>query len=265
MKFMKLKRLSLITALTVGCLTGATQTPASAQQGEIIIRTAPPAPRAEVRGSVRAGYEWVPGYWRWEGRRHVWVGGHWERVRRGYYWEPARWDRRGGGWVFIPGRWVRGDRRTPPPPPDYDDGRRYGDGPRHDGPRHDGPYDRDRRGPGRRYWERQGWVLLGEQTVSGNQDHDEVYVGRRQGRFSRVLLVVEDGDIELHDILITFTNGRSWSPRMRHYFRENQRSRTMILPNAPRSLRSVRLHYGNADERGRWRNRGRARVEVWAR
>ena len=270
MRFHKLRRLTLIATLALGCLAGGMSS-ASAQQGEIIIRTAPPAPRYEARGSARAGYEWVPGYWRWERGRHVWVRGHWERARRGWSWHPARWERRHDGWVFIAGRWGRG-RYNPGPSdrPPYEDGPRH-DGPRHDGPRHDGPYDgprndgpysgrdRGRHDRWRRHWERQGWALLGEQWVSGREDHDYVPIGRRQGRFTRVLLVAEEGDFELHDVVIEFSNGRAWSPRLNHYFREGQRSRTLMLPNAPRGLRSIKLTYGNLP------GGGRALVQVWAR
>lgn len=244
MRFIKLRRLTLIAALAVGCLTGDVSS-TLAQQGEVIIRRAPPAPRYEARGTARAGYEWVPGYWRWERGRYVWVSGHWERARRGWVWQPARWERRYNGWVFIPGRWVRAGRYTPPP-------RR---------PPYEGPEERPapRPGYGRGYWERQGWYLLGEQWVTGNQDHDYVPIGRREGRFTRVMLVAERSDFQLHDIVITFSNGRSWSPRLNHYFREGQRSRTLILPNAPRSLRSIQLHYGNLP------GGGRAQVQVYAR
>jgi len=252
MRFMKLGNLTLIAALAVGTFAGGIST-ASAQQGEIIIRTQPPSPRYEQRGRARAGYEWVPGYWRWDRGRHVWVAGHWERARRGWVWQPARWDRRRDGWVFIPGRWVRSGRHTPPP---------YNEPPR-GGPGYDRDHDHDRgdRGRGRGYWERQGWVLLGEQQVRGNQDHDYVPIGRRSGRFTRIMFVADEGDFEMHDVVIVFSNGRSWSPTIRHYFREGQRSRSLILPNAPRGLRSVKLHYGNV---GRRRERP-ARVEVWAR
>jgi WXXGXW repeat (2 copies) len=248
MRFMKLGRLTLITTLALGCFIGGMST-ASAQSGEIIIRTEPPAPRYESRGSVRAGYEWVPGYWQWDGRRHVWVNGHWERARAGMVWEPARWERRRGGWVFIPGRWVRAGRRTPPPPPpDYD-------GPRHDRDR--GPYDGHRRHR-RPDWRREGWVMLGEQWVAGRRDRDVIPVGNTPGGFGKLLLVAEDSDIEMHDILITFLNGERWSPRVRHYFREDRRSRTIYLPRAPRRIRSIEFRYGNIP------GGGRARIQVWA-
>lgn len=260
MRFMKLGRLTLIAMLALGGIVEGVS-PALAQRGEIVVRVAPPAPRAETRGSYRAGYEWVPGYWRWDGYRHQWVAGHWERERRGWLWQPPRWDRRHGGWVFIPGRWVRGDRPAPPPsrPPEYDPP-----------PPSEQPYPLPgpRPGYGRRHWERQGWVFLGEQQVSGGRgrrygssraDHDTVYVGRDAGRFYKIMVVVEDSDIELHDVTVTFGNGTTWSPRLRHYFRERDRSRVIDLPKGGRALRQIDFMYSNLP------GGGRASVQVWAR
>jgi hypothetical protein len=240
---MKLNRLALIAALAIGCVAGEIST-ASAQSGEIIIRTAPPRARAEARGSYRSGYEWVSGYWRWEGRRHVWVAGHYERTRRGYVWQAPRWDRRYDGWVFIPGRWVRGGgtvRPQPLPPPD----------------RRPPPYTRPD-------WRRQGWQILGEEQVSGGRrgrgsDRDTVHIGRNKGNFYKLMLVVEDSNLELHDIVITFANGRTYSPQVRHRFRENARSRVIDLPSSPRYIESVQFVYSNLP------GGGRARVQLWAR
>ncbi len=68
------------------------------------VRVAPPPPRFE-RVVVRPGYAWVPGYWRWEGRRYVWVSGYYtaQRARRAYV--PARWYRVGPEWRFRRGYW----------------------------------------------------------------------------------------------------------------------------------------------------------------
>lgn len=262
MKLIKLGRLVVISALALGCFAGEMSS-ASAQSGEVIIRVAPPAPRVEARGSIRAGYEWVPGYWRWEGRRHAWVSGHWERARAGYVWQPARWQRRYDGWVFVPGRWVRRGQNNPPPaydPPRHEEPR-HDQPPYDDRPSSDRPYDgRGRRhGYGRGYWQRQGWQFLGEAWVQGRRDRDHIEIGGKSGgKYHRLLLVAEDSDIEMHDILITFANGRTWSPEVRHYFRENQRSRAIYLPNAPRFLRSIDFAYGNLP------GGGRARIQVWA-
>lgn len=81
---------------------------AHAQSFDIRIGQPPPPPRVVVVPGPRAGYVWAPGYWNWEGRRHVWREGHWERQRRGQrYVEPA-WTPDGDRYGFRRGHWERG-------------------------------------------------------------------------------------------------------------------------------------------------------------
>jgi hypothetical protein len=132
----KLFTLLAATAATTPLLMAA---PAGAQVDfNINIATAPPAPRYEVMPAPRAGYVWAPGYWHWDGRRHVWMAGHWETARPGYRYVQPRWERYTDGgrerWRYHASRW---DRDGDGIPNRYD---------RHDN-RRDGPYgDRDRDG-----------------------------------------------------------------------------------------------------------------------
>jgi hypothetical protein len=74
----------------------------------IDIQVAPPtAPLVVEAPPPRAGFVWAPGFWRWEGHRHVWVGGHWLRERRGYRWAPDRWTEHGGHYHYDRGHWER--------------------------------------------------------------------------------------------------------------------------------------------------------------
>lgn len=81
--------------------------PAGAQ---IIVRIAPPPPRAEVAPPPRRAHVWVPGHWEWKNRRHQWVAGTWVRERRGYVYNQPRWEERDGRWHMQRGNWSRGDR-----------------------------------------------------------------------------------------------------------------------------------------------------------
>ncbi len=83
---------------------GAVSIPA---QAEIIVRVAPPAPRAEVTPEPRRGYTWAPGYYRWNGHRHVWTAGHWERNRHGYVYRSPTWEERNGHYVYRSHGWDR--------------------------------------------------------------------------------------------------------------------------------------------------------------
>lgn len=76
----------------------------------VTIEKAPPAPRREAVPAARRGYEWAPGYWNWNGRRHVWVAGHWERARKGHHYDRPEWRQGSNGWELNRGGWRAGDR-----------------------------------------------------------------------------------------------------------------------------------------------------------
>ena len=96
----------LVAAMFAASL-GTMAIPAAAA---IYVRTAPPDARVEVVPEARRGYVWTPGYWNWNGRRHVWVSGAWLRERHGYSYNHARWVERDGRWRLENRRWSRGDR-----------------------------------------------------------------------------------------------------------------------------------------------------------
>ena len=140
---MKRRNIKIFFA-TVLCL-GAMAAPAFAQISiSIDLGVAPPPPRVEiVHEDARPGYFWVPGFWYWDGHRHVWSKGRWKHERPGYQWAPARWEDRGGKHHYEPGRWQPAHQQ----PGNHGQGNAYG----HDRGNHDrddrGNYDHDD-GPG---------------------------------------------------------------------------------------------------------------------
>lgn len=73
----------------------------------IIVPTAPPPVLIETAPSPRVGYVWAPGYWSWNGNRHVWSEGRWEQARAGHYYERPEWHRDGDKWRFREGGWKK--------------------------------------------------------------------------------------------------------------------------------------------------------------
>jgi len=87
---------------------GAVAVPASAEVNfSVDLMLAPPPPRYEVMPPPRVGFIWAPGYWRWDGHRHVWMGGRWMQARPGYHFVGEHWERRDGRNHFEAGRWER--------------------------------------------------------------------------------------------------------------------------------------------------------------
>ncbi len=107
-------------------------------------------------------------------------------------------------------------------------------------------------------WDSRGWTMLGEQTVNGHNDRDRIRVGRDEGRFTRLTMVVLDSDLELTELEIKFGNGQPFRPNVTHYFRENSRTRVIDLPGDQRFIKWIELRYKNLP------GGGRARVQIWA-
>jgi hypothetical protein len=106
-------------------------------------------------------------------------------------------------------------------------------------------------------WDPKGWTLLGERTVDGNYDHDRIDVGRYEGKFTRLTIVVENSDLELIDLSIKFAHGEPWHPEVSHFFREGQRTRAIDFPGDERTIKHIDFKYRNLP------GGGRARVAVY--
>lgn len=109
-----------------------------------------------------------------------------------------------------------------------------------------------------RFENRTGWEKVGERIVNGGVDRDVIPVGRADGKFSRINLVVEHSALEMFDVVVRFGDGTEFSPNVRHVFGENSRSRVIDLPGGRRVIRAVEFRYGNLP------GGGRAQIELWA-
>jgi len=107
-------------------------------------------------------------------------------------------------------------------------------------------------------WDPTGWELLGETIVQGKHDRDEVKVGKKEGRFRRIAIVVLDSQLEMFDVVVKLGNGEKFSPDTRLIFDESSRSRAIDLPGEARFIKKVEFRYGNLP------GGGKARVQLWA-
>jgi len=79
----------------------------AANAAEVFVRVGPPRPPREVI-VARPGprHVWVPGAYRWDGRRYNWARGYWSVPPRPHaVWVPGYWTPRRGGYVFVEGYW----------------------------------------------------------------------------------------------------------------------------------------------------------------
>jgi hypothetical protein len=101
---MKMQRLILASMLAAS--TAVVALPSVARV-DIDVAIAPPAPLVETIPPAQPGYVWAPGYWGWNGHKHVWNQGRYIRERRGEHWVAHNWEHRGDRWYFRDGHWER--------------------------------------------------------------------------------------------------------------------------------------------------------------
>jgi hypothetical protein len=102
------------------------------------------------------------------------------------------------------------------------------------------------------------WLVLGRQTVGFGVDRDVIRVGRREGRFEKILLEVGDNDVEILDLKVFYHRGPPQDVRVREFIRAGGRTRPLDLQGGDRVIERIELVY-----RSRPGFRGRATVAVY--
>jgi hypothetical protein len=106
--------------------------------------------------------------------------------------------------------------------------------------------DRDRDYRGR-------WAHLGNAHVDGHNDHDNIRVGMRDGRFRAIQLRVSGGAIDFQRVVVHFGNGSQEELIFRERIPSGGRTRPMDLPGERRVIESVELWYSKEN----WRRKPR--------
>jgi hypothetical protein len=75
--------------------------------GQVYVHIGPPAPIREVAPPPpHPGWEWQPGYHRWDGAHYVWVPGTYAEPPRPHaHWVPGHWRNTPHGYIWIEGHW----------------------------------------------------------------------------------------------------------------------------------------------------------------
>lgn len=98
----------LVLATLIAGPFGGVPLPVSA--AAVVVREAPPAPRAKRVPAARRGYVWSPGHWQWRHKHHVCSRGSWVRERRDNVYNASAWQEHDGRCEMQRGGWKKGDR-----------------------------------------------------------------------------------------------------------------------------------------------------------
>ncbi len=104
------------------------------------------------------------------------------------------------------------------------------------------------------------WIRLGDRHVGFINDHDTIHIGRHDGKFTRLKLLVRGNDIKLNSVKVFFGNGEVEDVVLDRPIRDG--GETVIeLPHGwheGRFIRDVELHYHSRPD-----FRGEAVAELW--
>lgn len=104
------------------------------------------------------------------------------------------------------------------------------------------------------------WVHLGTRKVNFGVDKDVISVTYRDGAFTAVKILVNDGALNMHKCTIFFENGGKQEVELRHNFAKNSNSRVIDLKGNKRFIDRIEFWYDTKNAANR-----KAEVQVWAR
>jgi len=104
------------------------------------------------------------------------------------------------------------------------------------------------------------WESLGQREVDFKGDHDQIDVGRSEGRFKQLQVRVRNAPIEVSNMVVTFGNDTTFNPNLRHKFSEKSTTRIIDLPGERRTIKRIDFNYKSINRR-----EGKGTVEVLGR
>jgi hypothetical protein len=92
----------------------------------------------------------------------------------------------------------------------------------------------------------QRWVYLGEAHVDGQQDHDNIQVGKDKGRFEALRIHVRVAPIRFERVVVHYGNGTEEVLHIRRVIRAGDQTRPIRLAGGDRFIESLELWYARA-------------------
>lgn len=99
------------------------------------------------------------------------------------------------------------------------------------------------------------WTRLGSKKVSFGLDKDVIVVGRQDGKFTKLKIVVSGAPVNMRQVTVHYANGTNQVLPMKYNFSKNSKSRTIDLAGNKRIIQKITMWYDT-------KNRARQRATV---
>jgi len=87
------------------------------------------------------------------------------------------------------------------------------------------------------------WKKLGQKKISFNLDKDVIRVGKKDGTFRKLKVVVTGGNVNMYKMLVEYGNGSKDRISLKHNFRKGSDSRIIDLEGGKRVIKDITLWY----------------------
>lgn len=87
------------------------------------------------------------------------------------------------------------------------------------------------------------WEKLGSRKINYGLEKDVIPVGIRDGKFTKLKIVVKGGAINMHKMTVHFMNGSSQEIALKHNFTKNSGSRVIDLNGGKRIIKNIAFFY----------------------
>ncbi len=104
------------------------------------------------------------------------------------------------------------------------------------------------------------WDKLGTKKVNYRLDKDVIKVGVRDGLFTKLKVVVTNGALNMHKMVVVYKNGQRDNINLRHQFSKKSDSRVIDLKGGKRVIKEIIFWYDTKNV-----SRRKAQVTVFGR
>ncbi len=102
------------------------------------------------------------------------------------------------------------------------------------------------------------WERLGSKKVNYSLDKDIIKVGAHEGTFKKLKLVVSNGSLNMHRMVVHYGNGSKEEIKLRHNFNRRSDSRVIDLKGNNRIIKKITFIYDTKN-----RSRRKATLQVF--